>query len=130
MLRPLVNVGLLGLILLAQEITAIRLWANTHSFSDDVPTACQTALMFDVKCANYLVTARDVANGAALVGDLASQYCTQECHDSIDKFQRDVHLACGTKAYQLFKTSTARAVPADIVNGLMWAYRLSCIQYV
>lgn len=99
MLRALVNVGLLGLFFLAQETTAIRLWDNTNSFSDNVPTACQNALTFDVKCANYIVTARDVTNGAALVGDLASQYCTQECHDSIDEFQRDVHLACGTIAY-------------------------------
>lgn len=128
MLRPLVNVVILGLFLLVREAAAIQLWNNTDSFSDDVPAVCQNALTFDVKCANYLVTARDAANGAALVGDLVNQYCTQGCHDSIENFQRSSHLSCGTKAYILFKNSTARVVPGDIVNGLAWAYELNCIQ--
>jgi hypothetical protein len=74
------------------------------------------------------VTARDAANGAALVGDLVNQYCTQECYDSIENFQRSSHLSYGTKAYILFKNSTARVVPGDIVNGLAWAYELNYIQ--
>ncbi|KAJ5372785.1 hypothetical protein N7517_004791 [Penicillium concentricum] len=128
MLRTLVKVGIFSLSLLFQEAAAIQLWNNTDSFSDDVPAACQNALTFNVKCANYLVTARDVINGAALVGNLAEQYCTEECHDSIDTFQKNSHLACGNKAYQLFKNTTTRVVPGDIVNGLMWAYDLSCIK--
>ncbi|KAK4864820.1 hypothetical protein LT330_001443 [Penicillium expansum] len=128
MLPSLVKFRILSVFLLAQEAVAIQIWNNTDGFSDDVPAACRSALTFDVKCANYLVTARDVANGATLVGNLASQYCTEECHDSIDNFQRSSHLACGTKAYALVKNSTARVVPGDIVNGLMWAYELSCIK--
>jgi hypothetical protein len=128
MLRFSVNVGIIGLSIFAQEGAALQLWSNTDSFSDEVPAACQNALTFDVKCANYLVTALDVSNGAAFVGDLANQYCTQECYDSIDKFQKGTHLARGNKAYALFKKGTTRIVPVDTVNGLMWAYQLSCIK--
>ncbi|KAJ5505939.1 hypothetical protein N7453_004896 [Penicillium expansum] len=109
MLPSSVKFGILSVFLLAQEAVAIQVWNNTDGFSDDVPAAY-------------------VANGAALVGNLASQYCTEECHDSIDNFQRSSHLAYGTKAYALVKNSTARLVPGDIVNGLMWEYELSCIK--
>jgi hypothetical protein len=124
----LLTQGIIGLSLLGQGALALRLWNTTDGFSSDLPWGCQRALTRDIACQNYLVTAQDASNGAALPPSLAKEYCTQECRDSIDGFQRAAHLACGNKSYKMFANSTVRAVPGDIANGLMWAYQLNCIQ--
>lgn len=120
--------GIVGLFLLGQGAFALQLWNNTDIFSSGIPQSCQSALIHDIACENYLVTAQDAVNGAALPPSLAEEYCTKECYDSIEKYQNAVHLACGNKSFQIYENSSIRAVPGDIANGLMWAYGLNCIQ--
>ncbi|OJJ30807.1 hypothetical protein ASPWEDRAFT_140622 [Aspergillus wentii DTO 134E9] len=65
---------------------------------------------------------------SALEQDAAREYCTQECHDSIQTFQKKINSGCGTKQYELYQNDTTKTSPAMFADGLMWAYSLTCIQ--
>ena len=86
MLQPLVGAALIAVSLFGQYGTAIQLWTSPDNFPTTVPAACRAALTYNITCANYLVTAQDARNGASLVGNLTTEYCTKDCQSSLQEF--------------------------------------------
>jgi hypothetical protein len=115
-------------ILLFNPVCAIKLWDSANAIPSTVPESCRAALAQDIGCDNRLVTASQAASRAVLVGELAAEYCTSICHDSIEDFRTKVTAECGSKEYVLYANSTLKEAPADLANGLSWAYRLSCVK--
>lgn len=128
MFRTIVGIALITLSFIGQETTAIRVWSHPDKISTSVPSDCRDALAYNIACANSLVTAPDAANGAALVGEAATAYCTKECHDSLQTFQKNILSACGKKEYQIYKSNTIKQSPLAVADGLVWAYNLMCIE--
>lgn len=120
--------GVFLAISLSQSASAIQIWNSTDITSTSVPSGCRDALTYNITCSGNLVTAQDAQRQSALTGDAAKEYCTQECHDSLQTFQKNINSGCGTKQYELYQNVTTKASPAVLADGLMWAYELTCIQ--
>lgn len=128
MLQAIVGAALLLLSFGAEQAGAIQVWQSVGDIPSAVPAGCRDALIYNITCANDLVTAQDAMNGVALVGVTAQTYCTQQCSESLQTFQKNIHASCGTNEYELYVNSTTKQSPAVVSDGLKWAYDLVCIQ--
>ncbi|KAL4936502.1 hypothetical protein BDV06DRAFT_233336 [Aspergillus oleicola] len=114
-------------LLLILPASGIQIWSSPD-IPDAVPLACREALAYNITCANALVRAQDVTNGAALPKEEAELYCTKGCQSSLEAFQQEVSKTCGDGGYVLHKKSTTKQYPLALAHKLIWAYNISCLQ--
>lgn len=107
---------------------AIQLWESPADIPNSVPAVCRAALIANITCDPILLTADQALANAALTEDVAAEYCTTACAESINMFQSRVDSACGRGALALWHESTLRQSPWHLASGLAWAYELSCIE--
>lgn len=119
MFQAIVVAALLMVSFGAEQAGAIQVWQSVGEISSAVPADCRDALIYNITCANELVTAQDAMNGAALVGVAAQAYCTRQCYDSLQIFQKNIHTSCGANEYELYVNSTTKQSPAVVSDGLM-----------
>ncbi|KAL4782868.1 hypothetical protein BJX76DRAFT_358502 [Aspergillus varians] len=117
-----------ALLLVIIPAAAIQIWPSSSDIPNAVPLSCRQALASNITCANSLVRAQDVINGAALPKEQAELYCTAECQKSLDNFRHNVNSTCGEKEYVLNHHATVKQYPLALADGLIWAYNVSCIR--
>ena len=128
MAKFLVNLVLVATSLLVGNVLAIQIWPSPGAIPTTVPAACRAALVQNLTCSDYLMTAQKAADGEALVGDLAKSYCTNDWYSSLQTFQTNTKSRCGDTLYTLYPNTTVQQSVTLLSDGLVWAYNLTCIQ--
>lgn len=111
-----------------RQAAAVQLWPSPAAIPTSVPALCRAALVQNITCLSNLVTASDVVGGMAMSSAEAGQYCTSGCHNSLTTFQTQVTAGCGSSMYTLYQDSNYTQSPSALVDSLVWAYSVNCIQ--
>lgn len=119
--------SLSAVVLMAASVSAIKLWDTPGDIPTTVPAKCRAPLSQNITC-ELLVTAAKAANGRALVGDAAVSYCSDTCRSSLASLQQKVTEGCGDTQYQLWENSNETRSGQALVDSLVWAQGLMCIE--
>lgn len=114
-------------LLAAGSTFAIQLWETPGDIPTSVPARCRVSLTQNITC-ELLVKADIAASGHALFGEAANLYCGDTCRSSMESFHSKVIAGCGDTEYELWENSSMPIAGKTIVDGLLWAQRLMCIE--
>lgn len=103
---------------------------EVDDMDDVVPEACQDALVADVDCDVELTLSTDpsttIQNIFAFPGDVFEALCSEECHQSLNKYVDGVRTQCSnTEKYPILGLSI---IPLEIAGIQLWIHNMMCIK--
>lgn len=121
-----INFSSLALVvnLIITPVYSVQLWNSSSALPDSIALECRNALSTNITCAQ-LVPANKVAQQVLYSNTDLSKLCTTTCSNALHEFQENVYDSCGDATLSFDSTNTTGA---ELVNPLVWAYNVTCLQ--
>lgn len=114
---------------IATATEALQWWKTPGQIPTSVPARCRVPLTQNITCdVDDLVTPTRVFYGETVVGGHAEVYCAATCRNSLKAFQKAVTSGCGHTPYKLWEDQAVGQSVQEVVDGIVWAQDLLCMQ--